>query len=357
MVEVSEKKLRLGTKQVQQLGKVTKCSYRNRLYIKRCLPSPSHSTLEQRTHPSRSKKLSETLPTMASTIHGNYITNLDVSLNKTEEQNLQIKGYMKIDVDLNKGAGGKKIYIWYKKERAVPPITRLQVTFNSDMAVGLINAGYTPINKNLSAGAGGDYIYLWYFRGQTKYDTPIVDIEVTTDAEDEGQKFRSGWERLACDLNRCVCGNWIYAWVKREKQTYICEVTATDSYGSDADLCQDGYIRLDKDTNRGAGGAFVFIWYRQTTDPKRALKALQISINDHQRQEAQQQNYKPVSVDLNKGNNGDPVYLWWFKQDGFKPIEAITILVNPAAVEVYERAGANVIKRNLSGGKTEYLCY
>ena len=217
------------------------------------------------------------LPTMASAIHGNYITHLDVSLNETEEEYLQSQDYKIIYGDLNKGAGGKYIYIWYKKVDGAPPITRLQVTFNDNMAVGLINAGYTKINKDLNAGAGGDNIYLWYFSGCDKdYDTPIVDMDVTIDAVPDSQKFGSGWERLACDLNRKVGGSWLYAWVKREKQTYICDVTATDSYGSDADLLQAGYIRVDEDTTRGAGGAFVFIWYRQTTDPKRALKALQI---------------------------------------------------------------------------------
>lgn len=287
-----------------------------------------------------------------------YITHLDVSFNTDEEQNLQAHGYLKINVDLNKGSGGKYIYIWYKKEGGAPPITRLQVTFNDDMAVGLIKAGYTKIDKDLNAGAGGDYIYLWYFRGQTEYDTPIVDIDVTTYAENDSQKFGYDWERLACDLNRKAGGNWIYTWVKREKQTYICDVNATASYGSDADLLQAGYIRVDEDTNRGAGGAFVFIWYRQTTDPKRALKDLQISTTDTQYQQLQQQNYNSVSVNLNEGTNGHPVYLW-FKQEGSRPIKAITMLVS-AAVEVYEKAGVNVIKRDLNTGNTgatEYLCY
>ncbi|XP_067429065.1 uncharacterized protein [Thunnus thynnus] len=296
---------------------------------------------------------------MASTIHGNSITHLDVSLSVTEGQNLQAQGYRKINVDLNKGALGKYIYIWYKKEDGAPPITRLQVAFNDDMAVGLRKAGYTPINKDLNAGAAGDYIYLWYFRGQSEYDIPIMDIEVTTDAEDEGWKFKSGWERLACDLNRGNAGNYIHAWVQRERQTYICDVTATNSYESDMKLFKDGYTRVDEDTNKGALGEYVFIWYRKTTDPERALSDLQISTNDCQYQELQQKNYEKVSVDLNEGTIGDDVYLW-YKQGGIKPIKAITVLVNSAAVQWYKQAGVNVIQRDLNSfnlGKTEYLCY
>ncbi|KAI3363627.1 hypothetical protein L3Q82_001254 [Scortum barcoo] len=284
------------------------------------------------------------LPTMA-----NYITSLDVSLDEAEEQLLQSKGFSKIDADLNKGAGGKNIYLWYKKESCSAPITRLQVTFNNDMAVGLINAGYTKIDKNLNAGAGGDYIYLWYFSGSGVYDTPIVDIDVTTSAENEAQKFRHGWERVTCDLNRKVGGNWIHVWVKRESQTYICDVSATDSYGSDTDYFQDGYIRMDEDTNRGAGGSFVFIWYRQTTDSKRALTNVQISTNDREYQSLQQQHYHSVSVNLNEGTRGNKVYLWYKKQ-ACNPIKAVTLLVNMAAVDEYEKAGVSVIKKNLNTG-------
>ncbi|KAM9339584.1 uncharacterized protein ABDE67_017228 [Symphorus nematophorus] len=291
-------------------------------------------------------------PTMS-----NYITHLGVSLNEADEQMLQSQGFMKIDADLNKGAGGKYIYLWYKHGSAA--ITRLQVTFNEEMAGGLITAGYTKIPKDLNSGAGGDDIYLWYFRGQTEYDIPIVGIDVTTKAEDEAQKFHSGWEKLACDLNRKAGGNWIHIWVKREKQTYIADITAINSYGLDNYYFQKGYIRLDEDTNRGAGGFFVFIWYLQTTDPQHALSDLNVSTDDSECQSLQQQNYHPVSVDLNDGTGGNKVYLWYKKDKINNPIKAITLLLNSAAVEAYEKVSLNVIKRDLNTGnrgRAEYLC-
>ncbi|KAE8287113.1 hypothetical protein D5F01_LYC15077 [Larimichthys crocea] len=288
-----------------------------------------------------------------------YITHLDVSIDEAEEKNLQSQGFKKINVDLNKGAGGNYIYLWYKTEQGSAPITRLQVTFTKDMAVGLISAGYTKIDKDLNAGAGGDYIYLWYFKGSTEYDTPIVELDVTADAQSEGLKFKNDWERLACDLNRKAKGNWIHIWMKREKQTYICDITATDSFGLDADYFQQGYIRLDEDTNRGAGGAYVFIWYRQTTNQTNALTDLKVSTNYQEYQSLQQQHYMLVSVDLNQGTGGNQVYLW-YKKEGIHPIKGTTLLVNTDAVPVYERAGVNVITKNLNegtDGSTEYLCY
>ncbi|XP_063758823.1 uncharacterized protein LOC134877292 [Eleginops maclovinus] len=231
-----------------------------------------------------------------------YISELDVSLDAAEEQRLKSKGFNKINVSLNEGAGGNIIFLWYK--HGPVSITRVQVTFNFEMSVGLKKAGYTKIPKDLNTGTTGDPIYLWYLQGTTAYDTPIMEINVTKQAPCEAQKFSQDWERLACDLNRGIGGNWIYAFVKREKQTYICDVTATDSYESDMQLFNDGYIRVDEDTNKGSGGAPVFIWYRQTDSPDDAINYLQISINDSQYTSLLQQNFVQVSVNLNESAEG-----------------------------------------------------
>lgn len=288
-----------------------------------------------------------------------YITRIDVSLDATQEQSLQSQGFKQIPVDLNKGAGGNSIYIWYKC--GSEPITRIQIEFNKEMAAGLANAGYKKVDKDLNAGAGGNIIHLWYFRGSDrKYHTPIVELNVTTDAESEADKFTSGWERLACDLNRGAWGNWIHLWVRREKPTYIHEITATDSYGSDADLFKKGYIRLDEDTNRGAGGAFVFIWYRPTTEAKEALTDLKISTSVEEHQELQQQGYNPVSVNLNDGTSGPLVYLWHKHDEVNIPVQAVNLLLNKDAVKPYEKAGVTVIERSLNTGNDgvpEHLCF
>ncbi|XP_031151322.1 uncharacterized protein LOC116046982 [Sander lucioperca] len=269
----------------------------------------------------------------------------------------QLQGFKKINVNLNQGAGGNAIYLWYKN--GSPAITKLQVTYNHDMAAGFQKAGYTQISNDLNVTGVGDPTYLWYFKGSGDYDTPIVDIDVTTDPEKEAVKFSTGWETLACDLNNNAGGNWVYVWVKREKQTYICAVSATNTFSSNDDYLTAGYIRLDEDTNTGAVGCYVFIWYQQTTDPKRALTDLKISTNDKEYQPLKQQDYTRVVVNLNKGTGGNKVYLW-YKKGGVKPIKAITLLINPSAVSEYKNAGATVIEKNLSKGiksQMKYLCF
>ncbi|XP_032398374.1 uncharacterized protein si:dkey-30j10.5 isoform X1 [Etheostoma spectabile] len=294
------------------------------------------------------------LPTMATS----YISDLAVSIDEADENQLISQGFKKINVNLNQGAGGNKIYLWYKN--GSEQITRVQFSFNQAMAEGLSIAGFTKIEKNLNAGSGGDYIYLWFSRKSGDYHTPIVEIDVTDNPDGEAFKFTNSWEKSACDLNRKTGGNLIYAWVKREKQTYICDVSATDSYGSDTDYFLEGYIRVDEDTNRGANGAYVFIWYRQTTDPQLALTDLKISTNNDEYDSLQKQAYSIVSVDLNEGTGGNQVYLWYKKQGSNNPIQAMSLLLNLDAVPVYENAGIPVIKKSLNtgnNGRTEYLCF
>ncbi|XP_034005404.1 uncharacterized protein LOC117497545 [Trematomus bernacchii] len=284
-----------------------------------------------------------------------YISELDVSLDAAEEKELKKNYFRKIDVNLNEGAEGNPIYLWYKYGSEA--ITKVQVSFNTDMTHGLSNAGYQKIAKNLNAGTGGSNLFLWYFKGSGEFDTPIVDISVTTDAANEGEKFASDWERVSCDLNREAKGNWIHLWLKRKEQTYICDLTAADSSMSDIKRFKDGYIRVDEDTNRGAGEANVFIWYRQTADPEKALKDLQVSINKGQYDDYEKQGYQQVDVDLNKGTEDKNVFLW-YKKEGSNPIKAIGLLLNEDAVKEYPKARVTVILRNLNQGNkglAEYL--
>lgn len=294
---------------------------------------------------------------MQETEMSQYITDVQVSLHEAEEAVFQDLGFSKIYVDLNKGVGGKFIYLWYKKGQG-EPITRIQFSFTDEMSQGLISAGFNKINKNLNTGTHGDQVYLWFYKGSSEYDVPIMDLQITTEPEDEAQQFRLGWERLACDLNSNAGGNWIHLWVKREKPTYICDIGVTVDFGSDASYFQDGFIRVDENVTRGANEIYIFIWYRQTTDPQRALTDLKISTSD--KESFKDQQYQRVSVNLNKKPGGDPVHLWYRNDDASIRLRALSVVINKAAVEAYDRAGVPVLKWDLNmfhDGPAEYLCY
>lgn len=231
------------------------------------------------------------------------ISKLQVSVNKDEEKMLCEQVFKKLFVNLNKGAEEHAIYLWYKE--GGDPITRIQLSFNDVMAKGLMEAGFQKIDKNLNAGAGGNNIYLWYYKGSSEYDIPIVNLELTTKAEDEPHMFKEGWKKLSCNLNRQNDGDHIYLWVKKQKTTYICDIDATTGFGEDVKMFNDGYIRVDEDTNRGVGGLYIFIWYRQTTDPKKTITQLGISTYDAEQKQFQDENYVSVIEDLNQKTGGN----------------------------------------------------
>ncbi|KAL4009750.1 hypothetical protein ACER0C_003602 [Sarotherodon galilaeus] len=241
------------------------------------------------------------------------ITELQVSLDTNEEDLFHQQGFTKNDVNLNQGARGNTIYLWHKKG-SCPGITTIQFSFSNEMAQGLIKAGYEKIPKNLNEGAGGDKIYLWYSKSEN--NVPIVDIDVTKDANDEAQKFKGNWERLACDLNRNDGGKPTYLWVKREKQTYIRDIKTTD-----------------------------------------AFRDLKISITKSDYENYEQEGYQPVKQDLNKGTGGNEVFLWYKKDICSKnPIKAVTVITNSGAVGPYQRAGVNVIQESLNTGNGALAC-
>jgi len=162
-----------------------------------------------------------------------YICSLMTSVRNDNTAPNIMDGYSKIPVDLNEGAGGKYIYLYYKKttplEPNTTPITELDVITNCCMAIlfppyswnicgqSFGSGGWTDLNQ----GAGGDYIYLvqrtkWL--GQRFVDPfynvpPIKDILIIS----SNQKLSSypGWTLIPVDLNKGAGGKWIYLCYKR----------------------------------------------------------------------------------------------------------------------------------------------
>ncbi|XP_077068421.1 uncharacterized protein LOC143721667 [Siphateles boraxobius] len=227
------------------------------------------------------------------------------------------------------------------------------------MEIGLADAEYSKVNKDLNTGVRGDPIFLWYYSGSTESDIPIVSLNVTKDAKEEPALLQDGWERLGCDLNRGAGGNYIYLWVKREKPSYICEVTASVDFYADKHLFELGFTRVDEDTNRGAGGNQIFIWYRRRIDMSKALTALDVSTCAREESNLRIKGFKRVNADLNKGTTGKSIYLWYIKGNCGSPIKAMVLLVNPQSWDEYTKANI-VINKNLNDGNKGmdmYLAY
>lgn len=288
------------------------------------------------------------------------ITALEVSLNKEQEKDLLAQGYCSVPGDMNKGTEGKKTNLWYKRGKE-PGITSIQFSFNEKMSESLKAVGYIKINKNLNEGAGGNPIYLWYYKGTSECGVRIMALHVTTQADDEAEMFGLNWERLTCDLNRRAGGTSIHLWVRRKPTAYVCDVTANADFNGDVELLKQGYIRLEANTNRDTGGDFVFIWYRQTEDPQKAVTLMEVSTSDEEYLRYQVEGFTPVNTNLNQGNKGSPVYMWYKKEKGSAPIRDVTVINNCDVIESYKHAGVRVIDKDLNTGNSDssalYLCY
>lgn len=289
------------------------------------------------------------------------ITKLKISTNEDEEEILGAQGYQLLNADLNEGTiPHNRVFLWYKRECGVKPVTRIQLSFDNETKTGLAEAGYELINRDLNAGVPGDHIFLWYFCGSTQYDIPIVNLQVTKDANEEPALLRDGWERLGCDLNRNAGGCFIYLWVKRATPSYICDIAATVDFTSDQQHFNDGYTRIDENVNRRAGGNSIFLWYRRSADKSKGLSALEVSNTFQEQVNLQERNFKKVTFNLNKGTQGTDVYLWYSNEGCGEKMQSIALLINSKTWMVYQKNGIIVLEKNLNEGNKGikmYLAY
>lgn len=85
-------------------------------------------------------------------------------------------------VDLNRGAGGRFIYLHYTKDPDCTPITDIEVTIGNHKSI-LCPVGYRKLDwgedytsGDLNKGAGGPFIFLCYKGGGLDYGTANADM-------------------------------------------------------------------------------------------------------------------------------------------------------------------------------------
>lgn len=125
--------------------------------------------------------------------------------------------------DLNYGAGGDYIYLGYTTTTNPNEAIRdLVLVYGKDPADPIIykDTTFNKINNDLNRGARGDYIYL-YFSKNPKLGDPIKALFVEINGDSSG-KNGTGWSRVTdykdsskCDLNRNAGGAYIYLWMQR----------------------------------------------------------------------------------------------------------------------------------------------
>ena len=121
-------------------------------------------------------------------------------------------GYTKIPYDLNRGAGGKYMYLCYHKAsyqargESKPCIAALQVIYGKDAQPP---SGYVKLPQDLNAGAGGEYVYLCYQPAAWTDDVAIKDVTVIG-GNNADVPAPYGYAKVPGDLNKGSGGDYIY---------------------------------------------------------------------------------------------------------------------------------------------------
>ncbi|WPC72667.1 MACPF domain-containing protein [Vibrio porteresiae] len=126
--------------------------------------------------------------------------------------------------------------------------------------------GYTKIPNDLNKGAGGKFIYLCYskYTPKSTYDHNMPDcISDITTIVGENASAPDGYTKIDIDLNMGAGGKYIYLCYKKEKyndEIAIKDVTVIS--GSNSDLQPPyGFTKVQQDLNEGAGGDFIYICF------------------------------------------------------------------------------------------------
>ncbi len=128
--------------------------------------------------------------------------------------------YKKMFMDLNSGAGGDYVYMYYALgnddgSSGVAPITSVYVCNHSDNEYA--HAGDATIAVDLNAGAGGDFIYLCYGRGGSNIVRGLLLFDGVNLAYSEGTSGGTNWFEVTemssaamQDLNEGAGGDYVY---------------------------------------------------------------------------------------------------------------------------------------------------
>ncbi|GEM_PF-3580742 len=119
-------------------------------------------------------------------------------------------GYLKIPVDLNYKAGGKYLYLAFKRSYDTP-ITGLTVIEGKNTSPP---PGYTKIDIDLNWGANGKYLYLCYTKDQNLQPISDIVVRVATQSHEKlsplyGHDGRQ-YQIIPVDLNWGAGGAYLY---------------------------------------------------------------------------------------------------------------------------------------------------
>ena len=277
---------------------------------------------------------------------GKYIKEIKLSGFKdnsaTAKALLENEGFTVIDQDLNKYAGGLYIYLGYKTTNNYDEAVKdLKIVTGKGNNMSSITLGsrqynifpYTGVEKfvnetgALNCDAGGTWMWLYY---TTNASSDGKAIERVFFDSKSGNRNSANIQNVTdssgkvWDLNEDAGGDDIFMYQIMDPETpqYISEImTAAASKEADAKkkLTNKGFTVIDQDTNKSGGGDYVYVGYKTTTDPTKAITGLYIRKESKAVSLGNVTNggvtYSPVTgcVNLNNNSGGKYLYLYYAK--------------------------------------------
>ena len=226
-----------------------------------------------------------------------YLSELAIRNGRDENQvisSLVEAGYSVINKDMNQSAAGDHIYIGCKfTDDPYDAITDVMTihTKNKYSAYSVTDEKHLyrlVADVDLNKGAGGDYIYLYYTKDSRAGD-PLLELYGTESVVDHSdslyrhQTVRRLWDFKYSDLNAgtTIFTDSIYLVMKRAGSNgkYISDVMVVYGWsesGAKEKLKEAGYLEyVDKDLNDGTGSSqWIYIGYKRTDDPEKAIRNL-----------------------------------------------------------------------------------
>ena len=205
-------------------------------------------------------------------------------------------GYSVVNKDMNQNAAGDHIYIGVKytdnKDEAITNLLTLhQKNPYSSYAVTDERHIYTLCDKvDLNKGAGGDYIYLFYTKDPRAGD-PLIDLYASesvksfTDSQYKHATVQRLWDFKYANLNAGTTffTSNLYLVMKQATTSgkYISDVYIVHAWSRDSaieKLQNKGYYEyVDKDLNDGTGSSqYVYLGYKRTDDPNEAIRDIML---------------------------------------------------------------------------------
>ena len=309
-----------------------------------------------------------------------YVSELTIRNGKDENQvisSLVEAGYSVVNKDMNESAAGDHIYIGCKftddPENAITDVMTIHTKnkYGSYSVTDEKHIYKLVADVDLNKGAGGDYIYLYYTK-DSRAGNPLLELYGTesvvdhTDSVYKHQTVRRLWDFEYSNLNAgtTVFTDDLYLVMKRAGSNgkYISEVMVVYGWsesGAKEKLKEAGYLEyVDKDLNDGTGSSqWIYIGYKRTDDPDKAIRNLLIYRVSEPEQRTHNGNQYTLVSDVNLNRHchafSDDLFLYYTRDAAAgDPITALYVSEAPVEYKKNELGYHRTVQGGAGFGTT-----